>query len=104
MNFGKLGPCSKCGDYVKPCRCSLEAEVKALKAELNNKCLLCEASTDARFWQAENEDLRQASEKLVDLVDKILWTAENHNAIIQDEWEALPAAARDLRQLIEGSK
>jgi hypothetical protein len=60
----KLGPCTKCGDYVKPCRCSLEAEVKALKAELNDKCLLCEASTDARSWQAENEALREENERL----------------------------------------
>jgi hypothetical protein len=29
----KLGLCSKCGDYHKPCRCSLEAENEALRQE-----------------------------------------------------------------------
>jgi hypothetical protein len=56
--------CRKCGDIRKPCYCSLVAEVKTLRDELARKCDLCEASTDARAWQAENEALRQAAERL----------------------------------------
>jgi hypothetical protein len=56
MNYDiKLGPCSKCGDYRKPCWCSLEAENKELRAKLENKCALCEVLTDVKSWQAENE-------------------------------------------------
>jgi hypothetical protein len=95
-----LGPCSKCGDYVKPCRCSLEAEVKALKAELNDKCLLCEASTDARSWQAENEALRQAAGELVEAVEDADFT----RSPLLAEYHGIAAAAASLRQLIKGSK
>jgi hypothetical protein len=30
----KLGPCLGCGDYKKPCRCSLETRIKKLESTL----------------------------------------------------------------------
>ena len=38
----KLGPCSKCGDIRKPCRCDFEKKIKGLKESLNNCLVLLE--------------------------------------------------------------
>jgi hypothetical protein len=94
--------CRKCGDIRKPCYCSLVAEVKTLRDELARKCDLCEASTDARAWQAENEALRQAAESLLEKVAAIDWavlTLYGAPAL-----RGMKEAATQLRQLIEGSK
>jgi methionyl-tRNA synthetase len=92
MSFLNAGQCNACGDYLRPCRCTLTAENKKLKEELGSKCDLCEASTAARSWQAENEALRQAAGELVEAVEEpFLFT--------QDEKKQRAAT---LRQLLKG--
>jgi hypothetical protein len=71
MDFEKLGPCSKCGDYLKPCRCALEAELKQSNdfiARKTTEISYLQEQNHKQFdelsrLQAENEKLRQIIER-----------------------------------------
>jgi len=53
----KLGPCSKCGDYLKPCRCLLEARIGELEADRASE------TKRARLYLKAFSKLRDAATK-----------------------------------------
>jgi hypothetical protein len=62
MKFEILGPCPKCGDHRKPCRCSILAELDRLKGLLKYiREKMCEISLHGHHnkydWNADPKSL-----------------------------------------------
>jgi len=67
--FQKLGPCQLCGDYQKPCRCSLEKEILKLQKFKNDVIKIC--SVKSHTFKVYDLILDLIEKETVDLIDKI---------------------------------
>ena len=52
----KLGPCTKCGDYKKPCRCFLESENTRLISQVDNKGVRMDNSVKMRLAMKDSPE------------------------------------------------